>query len=191
MRVAVFGGSFDPPHVAHQAAVQMVIARDDIDRVLVVPVYDHAFDKSLAPFEHRVRMCQLCLTGQKDVEVSRLEASLGHPNYTLHTLQALRSRHPDYELRLVVGGDVLLDSEKWHRFEEVRQLAPLLMLGRVGAPCALAPAPVLPQVSSTEIRQLLRGRPPGPVLAPLKAALLHYLPGEVLAYIEQHDLYRH
>ncbi|HEU5073454.1 MAG TPA: adenylyltransferase/cytidyltransferase family protein, partial [Polyangiaceae bacterium] len=67
VRVAVYGGSFDPPHVAHQAAVRLVANLDEIDRVLVLPVFEHAFDKSLASFEHRVRMCELCMLEQPNV----------------------------------------------------------------------------------------------------------------------------
>src|SRR5690606_9169366 len=113
MRVAVFGGSFDPPHLAHQQAVRHLLRSPEVDRVLVVPVYEHAFDKALAPFEHRVRMCELSMLEDDRVTVSRIEASLGRPSYTLHTLRALHQQHPSWSLRLVVGADVLHDATKW------------------------------------------------------------------------------
>jgi nicotinate-nucleotide adenylyltransferase len=154
-RVAVFGGSFNPPHVAHVLAVSYVLAFSDIERVLVIPVYEHVFDKSLAPFEARVEMCQLALGWLPGVEVSRIESELPTPNYTLNTLQRLKRDHPSWELRLVVGSDVLFESHKWHAFEDVKRLAPLLLLGRVGSPHPDAPTAVLPEVSSTEIRDTL------------------------------------
>ena len=116
----------------------------EIDRALVVPVFEHAFDKSLASFDHRVRMCELCMLERPNITVSRLEATLAPPNYTLNTLRALLALHPEYRLRLVVGADVLQDAGRWHRFDEVIALAPLLPLGRVGVSCEAAPAPVEP-----------------------------------------------
>lgn len=161
-----------------------------MDRVLVVPVFEHAFDKRLAAFEHRVRMCELCMRDNPNVVVSRVEATLERPNFTLNTLRALKRSHPEYELRLVVGADVLRDAAKWHRFDEVIELAPLLPLGRVGVTTEQAPAPVLPDVSSTQIRQLLSERPSKRVPEAARERLQHWLPPEVLDYIEKHDLYR-
>lgn len=158
--------------------------------MLVVPVYEHAFDKALAPFEHRVRMCELSMLEDDRVTVSRIEASLGRPSYTLHTLRALHQQHPSWSLRLVVGADVLHDATKWHKFEEVCRLAPLMPLGRKGVEGTLAPEPVLPEVSSTEVRELLRGRESSRVPSALRSRLLELLAPEVLAYIEEHDLYR-
>jgi len=190
VRVAVYGGSFDPPHVAHQQAVRLVANLGEIDRVVVLPVFEHAFDKSLASFEHRVRMCELCMLERPNVEVSRLEATLKRPNYTLNTLQAMLAAHPDYQLRLVVGADVLQDAGKWHRFDDVVALAPLLPLGRVGVSTERAPAAVLPDVSSTEIRNELARRATAHVPPELRARLSWALAPAVLDYIEAHDLYR-
>lgn len=190
LRVAVYGGSFDPPHVAHQAAVRLVANLDEVDRVLVLPVFEHAFDKSLASFEHRVRMCELCMLEHPNVEVSRVEATLERPNYTLNTLHALLEAHPEYRLRLVVGADVLQDATKWHRFEEVIALAPLLPLGRVGVTSDAAPPPVLPDVSSTEVRAALAGRPSARLSPALRARMNQLLAPAVIEYIEAHDLYR-
>lgn len=190
LRVAVYGGSFDPPHAAHQQAVRLVANLPEIDRVIVLPVFEHAFDKSLASFEHRVAMCELCMLDGPNVEVSRLEALLERPNFTLNTLRALMAAHPEYRLRLVVGADVLQDVAKWHRFEEVVALAPLLPLGRVGVPSGAAPPPVLPDISSTQIRKALAGRATAKLAPELRARVSPLLDARVLAYIEANDLYR-
>ena len=186
----MYGGSFDPPHVAHQQAVRLVVNLGEIDRVVVLPVFEHAFDKSLASFEHRVRMCELCMLELPNVEVSRLESTLKRPNYTLNTLEAMLAAHPEYRLRLVVGADVLQDAGKWHRFDDVIALAPLLPLGRVGVSHEGAPAAVLPNVSSTEIRSELAGRATAELRPDLRARLSWALAPAVLDYIEAHDLYR-
>lgn len=187
MRVAVFGGSFDPPHVAHVLAAEYVLSTGEVDRVLVLPVFEHAFGKPLAPFMHRVAMTRLAMAGESGVEVSALEESLGAPSRTLQLLERLQALHPDWVCRLVVGADVLTETAKWHRFDDVVRLAPLLVLGRVGVARADAPAPVLPDVSSREIRKRLAtvsGK------AADDAELLRLVPRAVLEYIDEHGLYR-
>jgi nicotinate-nucleotide adenylyltransferase len=186
MRVAVYGGSFDPPHVAHVLLVAYVLSVHAFERVLVVPVFAHAFDKRLTPFDHRVRMCELAMGCLSGVEVSPLEASLGAPSLTLRTLECLKHMHPDYELRLVVGADVLGEQHQWHAFDRIKDLAPLLVVGRAGIDDPTAPPPVLPDVSSTRVRALLARRAQAEARAELDLAL----PRAVLDYIDREGLYR-
>ena len=188
--IAVYGGSFDPPHVAHRRAVEYLVDEAGFSRVLVVPVHEHALEKKLAPFEHRIAMCEASMLTRPGVEVSRIEASLSPPNYTLNTLRAIRVENPGAKLRLVVGADVLLEVDKWHAFDEVCRMAPLFALGRRGIETGSAPTPVLPEVSSSAVRQLLSGRPEGNLSQELRRELSHSLTVAVIDYIEQHDLYR-
>lgn len=186
MQVAFYGGSFNPPHVAHVLAVTYALSAGGFERVLVVPVYSHAFDKQLCPFEHRVRMCRLSMGWLPGVEVSEVEASLDTPNLTLRTLEHLSAERPDYQLRLMVGADVLGEADKWYAFERISEIAPPYVLGRVGVDHPDAPPPVVPDVSSTRIRELLsrRGSPDA------DAELSRLVPQRVLSYIDEHDLYR-
>src|SRR5688572_26324533 len=124
MQVLFFGGSFDPPHVAHVLCVSYALSLGKFERAIVVPVFEHAFGKRLCPFEERSRMCELAFSFIAGVEVSRLEAELQRPNYALHTLERLQGEHPDWRLRLLIGSDVLTDTSKWYRFEDVVRLAP-------------------------------------------------------------------
>ncbi len=112
MRVGVYGGSFDPPHVAHVMAAAYACATGPLDRLLVVPVFAHAFNKALTPFEHRLRLCELAFEGLSAVSVCPIESELPSPSRTLTTLQALARRQPGAELRLVIGADVLKDAGK-------------------------------------------------------------------------------
>ncbi len=186
MRVGFYGGSFDPPHVAHVLLVAYVLSVECFERVLVVPVFSHAFDKRLAPFEHRLKMCELALGWLPGVEVSSLEASLGAPSFTLRTLEALRASHPGYERRLLLGADVLGEQHQWHAFQKVVEIAPPLILGRAGVDHPSAPPPLLPDVSSTQVRSLLARRAD----AQARAELARLVPHPVLAYIEREGLYR-
>jgi len=178
-RVAVFGGSFNPPHVGHVLAVAYVLSVHDVERLVLVPAYRHPFGKPLAPFDDRVRMCELAVGAIRHVEVSRVEENTD--GLTLHTLEALRALHPDWAMRLVVGTDILLEADKWFRFDEVQKLAPLVVLGRKGVPHVDAPEAVLPEVSSTRVRELLAGRQ-WDALGPL-------VPRAVLEYVRARGLY--
>ncbi len=153
--VAVFGGSFNPPHVAHVLAIAWVLATETVDDVLMVPTFQHPFAKVLAPYDARVRMCELAVDFLPRVTVSRVEEELGGESRTLRTLEHLVALHPLWKLRLVMGGDIVLEAEKWFRFDRVCELAPPLVVGRAGFPLTVADAagaPLLPAVSSTEVR---------------------------------------
>ncbi|MBN2192457.1 MAG: nicotinate-nicotinamide nucleotide adenylyltransferase [Polyangiaceae bacterium] len=186
MRVALYGGSFDPPHVAHVLAVVYLRIVGRFDRVVVVPVYFHAFDKALAPFDERVRMCELAFDSLREVEVSRVEERLHPPSYTLHTIEQLILENPTWRFELVVGSDVLGETHKWHCFERIQELAPLFVLGRQGHPHPIAPPAVLPEVSSSHVRSLLRGARVGAADRELSALV----PADVLDYVQRRGLYR-
>lgn len=194
-RVAVFGGSFNPPHVAHVLAATYALCVAPIDEVLVVPVYRHPFSKELAPFEHRLAMCQLALGWLPRVSVSAVERELGGESLTLRTLEHLAAAHPDWAMRLLVGADVLPDLPRWHRFDRIEQIAPPIVLGRSGfaasaaehlaqaaAGAGLRAADVqLPQISSSDIRRA--------IAAGDLDAVRQRVPSAVLDYVLAHGLY--
>ncbi|MAQ19547.1 MAG: nicotinate (nicotinamide) nucleotide adenylyltransferase [Sandaracinus sp.] len=162
-RIAVYGGSFDPPHVAHVLVACWARVSGDVDRVLVVPTFEHAFGKRSAPYEDRVTMCERAFGLVAGCEVSRIEEELG-ASRTLPVLQALHERHPGARFRLVIGTDILPDTPKWHRWDEVARLAPPLVVGRAGheppadllAEHGLDALPLtMPELSSTEVRRRL------------------------------------
>jgi nicotinate-nucleotide adenylyltransferase len=186
-RVAVFGGSFNPPHVAHVLGVVYALSTAPIDEILVVPVYQHPFSKHLAPFAERLEMCRLALGWLPRVVLSSVEEELGGESRTLRTLEHLTATHPDWSLRLLVGADVLGDLPKWHRWDRIAELAPPLVLGRsgvaprdadvtwVGASGHEPPAPVLPRVSSTQIRDALAAGDVDAVRGLVPAAVIDHI----------------
>ena len=182
--VGVFGGSFNPPHLAHVLALAVVLARYEVDRILVVPTYRHPFAKSLAPYADRVAMCELAMGWLPKVEVSRVEEELGGESRTLRTLEHLKSAFPDKPLRFIMGSDLVVESSKWYGFDRITALAPPVVLGRAGVDLPGAPASVLPAISSTEIRALLASGPDGDT-----ARLLDLVPRKVVAYALARGLY--
>ncbi len=181
MIVAIFGGSFNPPHVAHVLAISLVLATYEVDRVLVVPTFEHPFAKPLAPYEERVRLCELAMGWLPKVVISRVEAQLGGESRTLRTLEHLKQAEPTWSLRLIMGADLLAESPKWFGFDSICAIAPPLVLGRVGVAIEDAPPPLLPAISSTDVRaKIAAGR---------WGDLLHLVPRDVLAHIRSRRLY--
>jgi nicotinate-nucleotide adenylyltransferase len=180
--VAVFGGSFNPPHLAHVLALAVVHARYEVERLLVVPTFQHPFAKQLAPYEDRVKMCELAMGWLPRVEISRIEEELGGESKTLRTLEKLQEYHPGKQLRLMMGADIIVESAKWHRFDRIQELAPPIVLGRVGVNYEGAPAQVLPNISSTEVRRALAANELG--------AVEELVPRAVIEYARARSLYR-
>jgi nicotinate-nucleotide adenylyltransferase len=180
--------------VGHVLGVVYALSTAPIDDVLVVPVFRHPFAKNLAPFADRLEMCRLALGWLPRVHVSTVEEELGGESLTLRTLEHLQAAHPGWSLRLLVGADVLGDLPKWHRWDRISSLAPPLAMGRAGFPSLpeatvswvgtggdIPAHAVLPEVSSTEIRDaLLRGD---------VGAVRGLVPAPVIAHIEARGLY--
>ncbi len=181
MNVAIFGGSFNPPHVAHVLAAALVVATEPVDRLLVVPAFRHPFAKDLAPFDARVKMCELAMGQLPGVEISRVEEDLGGESKTLRTLEHLRDRHPEWRMRLVMGGDLVGESSKWHRFDEIQKIAPPIVLGRVGFEDASSATALLPDISSTDVRKKISDQN--------WTDLARLVPRPVLAFVRAQKLY--
>ena len=124
-RVAIYGGSFDPPHLGHVLSVAWALSAADVDAVWIIPTWKHAFDKEHgAAFDQRMSMCELAFDLFQDVQVSDIERRLGGVSRTLYTLHALESEHPDTVFRLLIGADVLPTTARWHQWDEVVKVAP-------------------------------------------------------------------
>ncbi len=181
-RIAVFGGSFNPPHVAHQMVALYVVETQPVDHLLVVPCFRHPFDKALLPFEERFEMCRLAMAplGPR-VSVSTVEKEIGgEASRTYDTLVALGGRFPGASFRLVIGADILPELDKWYRWPEVERMAPPLVVGRAGHALPEGARVELPAISSTEIRERLsRGE-----------SVEGLVPRSVSEYISRRGLYR-
>lgn len=164
MRIAVYGGSFNPPHVGHAMVASWVRWTGQADAVWLVPVFRHAFEdrhgKVLAPFESRLAWCAaLADELGPGVQASGVERHLPAPSFTVDTLGHLASAHPEHRFRLVVGADVLPQVGAWRRWDEIEDRFSPVVVGRQGyaAPTG-RPSVDFPSVSSSEIRsRLLRG----------------------------------
>lgn len=183
-RIGFFGGTFDPPHIAHMMAALYALQTGQVDMVLVAPAANHAFGKRpRASFGHRVAMCRIATAHFRPgtVEVSDIEGRRDGISYTVDTLRTLAAERPGDTFRLLAGSDVVGDLPKWRESTAVLRLAPVLEIPRATLD-ARTPAPpgALPALSSTHIRDRLADASDHPI---------HLLDAAVMEYIRQNDLY--
>ena len=184
VRVALYGGSFNPPHVCHVMTCAYVLASAPVDAIWLLPVGHHPFAKNaeLLPFAHRHRMCELAveLFGSR-VAVSDVESRLPGPNRTVDTVDHLRRENPGVGFSLVMGTDLFRERHLWKDFDRLERTVPFIVLEREGypPPPGVAASPILPDVSSSEIRQRLAN---GTDVSTL-------VPAGVADYIRAHGLY--
>jgi nicotinate-nucleotide adenylyltransferase len=178
MRVALFGGSFNPPHVAHQLAALYVLETQPVDALWMIPCFQHPFEKSLEPFADRLEMCRRAAAALgARVTVTDIEGQLGGESRTLRTVQALQAAHPGHQFSLIVGSDLQAETAGWYGAEELRRLVPFLVVARGGF--AASGAVTMPEVSSSEVRDRLRAGQP----------VSDLVPRGVLDYIRERGLY--
>jgi len=178
MRVALFGGSFNPPHVAHQLVALYVLETAPVDALWFVPAYEHAFGKPLAAFEDRLAMCELAAAALGPrAQVSDVERAIGGRSLTLQTVRRLRELHPSHAFSLVIGSDVLRDVPNWYGGDELARAVPFIVVGRPADESAqdgaASPAVTMPDVSSTAVRAALAAGKPADGL--VSRAVLDYI----------------
>ncbi len=187
MRLAIFGGTFDPIHDAHLAVAREAADRFLLDRVLFVPAArpPHKAGITHAPYEHRVRMAELACAVDPRFEVSRVEEGTAR-SYSIATIEKVRAAiDPGDELFFIIGADAFAELRSWYRWRDVADAVGFVVVSRPGSSYE-APEGIrlhrldtvsLP-VSSSGIRQALAsGERPASV------------PSSVLAYIVDHGLY--
>ncbi len=192
MRVGIFGGSFNPPHTAHLIVAELVREAGGLDRVLWIPAArpPHKPEADLADADHRLAMTRLAVAGNPAFDVSDLELRRTGPSYTVDTLRALQTAHPDVAFTLILGGDSFRDFATWRDPDEIARRVTLLVYDRPGSTYEAVPerfrararfveTPLL-AISGTDIRRRVReGR-----------TIRYLVPEPVRQYITAHGLYR-
>jgi nicotinate-nucleotide adenylyltransferase len=169
--LGIFGGTFDPPHIGHIAAAVEVRSALHLDRVLLMVANDpwqKTGTRLLSAASARLAMVSAAVEGLDGLEASGLEIDRGGVTYTIDTLQVLRSAAPDQQLFLIVGSDAARALHTWHRYEELQDLATLVIVDRDGHSDAEPPPgwsavrvsiPRL-DISSSELRDRVRSGQP-------------------------------
>lgn len=203
MRIGIYGGTFNPPHLGHLNAARFALETLALDKLLFVPaaVPPHKALPEGSPMgEQRLELLEIAvdsmLLGDK-AEVSAIELGRRGKSYTADTLAKLHERYPDDELWFLMGSDMFLTLHQWYRPEAICSLARLAVFCRdredsvsaleaqarrlrevYGANARVLSMPRLTEISSTEIRQALSAGQGS-----------DYLPAPVYGYILRRRLY--
>jgi len=156
-KVAIYGGSFNPPHICHQITVLCLLETGAVDEVWLMPCFKHAFEKNLPPFEMRVKWCNVLGTVfNGKCLVTDIEKQLDSESRTIDSVKELEKLYPDIEFSLVLGSDIRAEKHKWKMFDQLEQNYNIHWFGRAGQSDAADDEIILPDVSSTKIREMLR-----------------------------------
>lgn len=188
MRLGVYGGTFDPPHLGHLVAASDACDALGLDRLLWIPSAVHPLKRGVrTPAPVRLEMVRAAIAGDPRFGADDLELRRKGPSYTVDTLRALRARHPEAEIFFLTGADNLAEMPKWREPEEIARIATLAVVSREGE--TLPPDPPYPavavqvarlDVSSTEVRRR----------AAAGKSLRYLVPDAVRAIVERERLYR-
>lgn len=161
--IAIYGGSFDPPHMGHEIACMWLSRALNAEKVIVAPTYKHYFGKDLIEYNHRLGMCRLMVKTLHNVEVSSAEKFLPHPNTTLNLLNLYITRNQNSKFAIIIGSDLLPELHKWHDWDEVAKAAKIIVVGRSGSHILDLPSfrvyqyPIeLSAVSSSDVRNRIK-----------------------------------
>ena len=188
MKLAIFGGTFDPIHDGHLSLAREAAARCSLDRVLFVPAAHppHKAGVTHASYADRVRMAELACQGDACFEVSRLEEGTVR-SYSIDTIEKLRARlAPGDQLYFLIGADAFAEIRTWHRWRDVARGVRFLVVSRPGHVYQSPPGVEFDRIddlelpiSSSAIRRALASRqsPAGLGAAVLEYAVSHGLYG--------------
>ena len=165
MKIAVLGGSFDPPHNGHLFAAKSLLKQRLCQKIILVPCLRHPFGKKLSKAAHRLAMTRLF--ENENIEVSDIEMLREETSYTIDTLNALKTQFPKDYFVWIIGSDQVKDFKKWKGWKEIKEKFGLIVVPRKV------------DISSSEIKKRIKeGKD-----------IEGFVPKEVGRYIIQHGLY--
>lgn len=198
VRLGVFGGTFDPPHIGHLILASEALQQMKLDRILwlLTPNPPHKTGREITALDHRKTMLELALAGEPRFELTTLDIDRPPPHYAADTMQRLRAQNPGIDWVYLMGGDSLSDLPTWMRPAEFVQacdeIGVMLRPGRqveleklekklpgIKGKVRFIQAPLL-EISSSSLREKIAA----------KGAYRYYLPAAVFSYIEINQLYR-
>jgi nicotinate-nucleotide adenylyltransferase len=191
LRVAIFGGTFDPIHTAHLEIAREAAEQFQLDRVLFIPAANppHKTRSLGANFEHRFRMVELACAIDRRFVPSRMEEG-AEKSYSILTIEKVRAEYASSpkgcELYFLIGSDAFAEIKTWHRYEEVLRLVTFIVVSRPGHPYEI---PESAKVETLNSMALLVSS------SAIRAELadghrLSVLPRPVLDYIRGNKLYK-
>lgn len=182
LTVGIFGGSFNPVHNGHIAVAESVLKSGLADEVWLTLSPQNPLksgSSELIDDHQRLEMLRLAAEGLPGLRVCDIELCLPRPSYTINTLNELSRRHPGIRFRLLIGADNMQIFDRWRAADEILERYSPIVYPRPGYPCEGCIDMEQFNVSSTEIREMLkRGE-----------SINNLVPGKVEIYIRDNRLY--
>ena len=192
MHIGLFGGSFNPPHLAHLIIAETIREQYGLEHIWWIPAYrpPHKAGAALASSRHRLAMTRQAIAGHPAFDVLDIEIRREGTSYTVDTVRALQEAHPAHRFSLLIGGDSLREFGTWYKPDEIlARVEGLIVYQRPGTEQAVlerwledhvcfAEAPLL-EISSTAIRKRLH----------MQQSIRYLVPEAVRTYITKHRLY--
>jgi len=191
MRICIFGGTFDPPHIGHLLIAQTVCEAESFDKVIFMPANIPPHKKNISEVGDRLAMLNLAIEGNPNFEISDLEIERGGISYTIDTLRSIKNSIIDLEDELfyLIGSDSLLDLEFWKNPRGILKKCNVVVAIRPGFRPSDIPAWILHriqfaniprfEISSSNIRKRWREH----------KTIRYLVTLPVWEYINKHNLY--
>lgn len=191
MEVGIFGGTFNPPHMAHLVAAESVRDHLKLDKVIFVPasIPPHKLNEKIIPAKQRLKMVSLAIEENPLFELCDIELQREGPSYTIETVLALKAKYPKDSFHLIMGIDLLIDFDSWKEPGRILEECRVVAMNRPGFDLAMVDKDLLLRielvnvpsvdVSSTSIRRrVMSGR-----------SIKYLVPSAVEEYIYSNSIY--
>ncbi|MFA6136877.1 MAG: nicotinate (nicotinamide) nucleotide adenylyltransferase [Sulfurimonas sp.] len=152
--IALFGGSFDPPHIGHVAIVRALLHFRDVNKVVIMPTYINPFkQRSHAPAVLRLEWLKKIFSSYKNVEIDNFEVNHAQKVSTIVSVKHLLKKHK--KVYLIIGADNLSSLHMWDRYEELHKLVTIVVAGRskIDIPKKFLTLNIDENISSSELRE--------------------------------------
>jgi nicotinate-nucleotide adenylyltransferase len=170
MKLGIFGGSFNPPHIAHCILTEYLLEYLGLEKIVIVPshISPHKIDTDILSAEKRFELAHLAFTGNPRVEVSRIEIDRGGKSYTIDTLRDFLRIYSSPQLFFIMGVDNLIGFNTWKEYQAILDICTVVAMNRPGfrtedieseiiGNVTIVSVPHL-EISSTDIRERIRKR---------------------------------
>ena len=153
MRVCIFGGTFDPPHIGHLLIAQTVCEAENFDKILFMPANRPPHKKNISGVEDRLAMLNIAIEGNPNFEISDMEIKRGGVSYTIDTLKALKPSiiTEEDDLFYLIGSDSLLELSHWKEPRDILKICNVVVAIRPGFRPSDIPAWILHRIQFANI----------------------------------------
>jgi nicotinate-nucleotide adenylyltransferase len=186
-RVGLFGGLFDPPHIAHLIIAQSVLEEFDLQTVFFIPAGNPPHKNTFTPYQTRFQMTEVAIKNNPRFSISDIEHRLSGKTYTIDVIRALQREQPG-QMNLVIGSDQWDEFDTWKTPKKLMQLCTIIVVPRPGhtlkglsrrrKKIRIAHTPLI-ELSSTTIRKKVARN----------ESIQYLVPPEVLKFIQKRKLY--